>query len=411
MKNKFILSGIILLISFFLGPKAFSAKAKAPVAEEVLQKARDAFFNYEFEEAAELYEEYEALKTKAKKPFDENYESFTRELNIASNAFDRVQKIVIVDSISVNRDKFYEAYRLTESTGKIEKSVEGGENAYKFINEAGDYSIYSKTGGNGELRLYESRILLDGNKEEEEILNGDFELSGDYSFPFMSGDGQTLYFANNGEESMGGFDIFVAQRDPITGEYLNPLNVGMPFNSPYDDIMMVLDEEKGIGWWATDRNTDDGKISVYVYLLDEIRKNYPSDTENLTDYARISSYKDTWIEGEESKYKNLMTTLGTPEKKKQEKNREFELNLGNGRKVTAFSDFRNRKSVDLMKQFISKEKLLSSKENNLQKLRITYKSTGKGEKDILTAESEIEDLRNEVKNIRNEIIRLEKAVR
>ena len=312
-RSLLLILGLLAFVPFTEGKT--KAKAKAPDAEELLQKGISAFYNYEFEEAADLFDEYREKLNKQKKPLDEELEIYELRNEIASGALERVQKITIVDSISVDRDKFFEVYKLAESAGKIgnladlklknafpgmkttDSELEGVGIA--FISENGDYvftTIEEDIKDGDEIIttsvLKESRRLLNGEWENRETLEGDLEKSGDFLYPFMSGDGQTFYFANNGEDSMGGLDIFVAQKDPLTGQFLQPLNLGMPFNSPYDDFMMAIDEEKGVGWWATDRNSEDGKVTVYVYKLEEIRKNYPPDTDNLVDYAKITNWRN-----------------------------------------------------------------------------------------------------------------------
>ena len=47
-------------------------------------------------------------------------------------------------------------------------------------------------------------------------------------------DGVTIYYASDGE-GLGGYDIFVTRYNTNTDTYLVPENVGMPFNSPYND--------------------------------------------------------------------------------------------------------------------------------------------------------------------------------
>lgn len=315
MKN--ILFFVLIISIFMCGTieiDAAKAKSKSLSAEELLEKGRTAFLNYDFEEAADMFDQYRTAKSKAKQEVDEGFEELEAQLEIATNSFDRVQKIVIIDSLSVPRKTFYNSYRLASSAGKIgdvSQSFKGELPSGPqpgFISEEGDYVI-SVAPKDGNLGLVENYKLLDGTWMSRETLTGDFEKTGNYAYPFMSSDGQTLYFANDGEESMGGYDLFVAQKDPISGEYRQPLNLGMPFNSPFDDIMMALDEENGIGWWATDRNSPDGKITIYVYLVDEIRKNYPDDTENLVELARIDNYKATWQPGKEKEYKAKLNSL------------------------------------------------------------------------------------------------------
>ena len=93
-------------------------------------------------------------------------------------------------------------------------------------------------------------------------------------------DGVTLYFANNGENSLGGYDIFMTRRSDGDGEgkeYFQPQNVGMPYNSPFNDFMMAIDEASGLGWWATDRNQIPGKVTVYVFIPSQMRVNVEPD--------------------------------------------------------------------------------------------------------------------------------------
>ena len=397
---------------------SFGAKAKAKKVdpEEVLQRGREAFYNYDFEEAADLYDEYRSLKTKAKQSLDDEFEIWESELEIASNAFDRVQKIVVVDSISIPSGRFYEAYKLSSSAGKIApysllSNDRNGNNETAYVNEGGDYLFYAQENSDGELRIHEKILLLDHTWEEKESLEGDFEKSGDYAFPFMSSDGQTLYFANNGEESMGGYDIFVAQRDALTGEYRQPLNLGMPFNSPYNDFMFAIDEETGLGWWATDRNAFEGRVNVYVYLLEDIRKNYPDDTENLSELAKLASFKDTWTDDKNQLISPMMPTINTHSEGNRETTKDFELSLGNGKTYIKYTDFKNRKAADLMKQYITKRTELERKEKDLSQLRQQYKTNKSLQTKIIENETEIEDLRLQTYALRNEVLKLEKSVR
>ena len=51
------------------------------------------------------------------------------------------------------------------------------------------------------------------------------------NYPFMMGDGQTLYFAAEGGDGLGGYDIYVTRYDTEEDQFLHPVNIGMPFNS------------------------------------------------------------------------------------------------------------------------------------------------------------------------------------
>lgn len=413
MKKVLVLNFLLIIVGINLC-MAITPKKKNPDAEEVLKQGREAFNNYDFEEAADLYDQYRSLKTKAKQPIDEELDIWEKELEIATNAFERVQKIVIVDSISVPAKNFFDSYRLAPSAGYLlpSSSIEGlhGEQNTVYKNENGDYLIFPKENEDGDNRLYEKSLLLDGNWDEKETLIGDFEKSGDYVYPFMSADGQTLYFANDGEDSMGGYDIFIAQKDPITGEYRQPLNLGMPFNSPFDDFMLAIDEENGLGWWATNRNNFEDKVTIYVFLYQDIRKNYPSDIENLSDFAKVTAYKATWTDDKFQPITPIMPALSQT-LHAEDRKVDFELPLGNGKTYYHYSDFRNRKASDMMKQYLNKKNELNTQETILSQLRDKYRLNKNNKDEILAREEKVTELRAQVKALKSEILRMEKSVR
>lgn len=119
----------------------------------------------------------------------------------------------------------------------------------------------------------------------------------DINWPFMLADGTTLYFAAKGEESIGGFDIFMTRYDETTKSFLKPENIGMPFNSAANDYLYIVDEYDGFGWFATDRNQPEGMVCIYSFLLNDVRENYIVDEyspEQLRQLSEIHSISQTW---------------------------------------------------------------------------------------------------------------------
>lgn len=295
--------------------KKGSAKS-SPSAEQLLQEGRDAFLNYDFEKAHDLYSKYEAAIQKSKKKIDDNFELWENELITATNAFDRVEKIVVVDSLSMPKISFFREYALSPSSGtfavgaELESNPGVGDDTFCFISEDGGRILWSQADEEGIGHLKEGIKLLDGSWEVLELNPfDDEEETRDLNYPYLMGDGITLYFSATGEGSMGGQDLFVAQRDALTGEFLQPLNLGMPYNSPSDDLLMAIDEENGIGWWATSRHDDEDSVTVYVYLTNDVRANYASDSDNLIEMARLDNFKATQEEGDEAAVQRAKATI------------------------------------------------------------------------------------------------------
>lgn len=109
-------------------------------------------------------------------------------------------------------------------------------------------------------------------------------------------DGVTVYFAGQGPGSLGGYDLFVTRYNAETQQYLKAENLGMPFNSPANDLLLAIDEASQLGWLVTDRNQQPDTVCVYVFVPGTTREVYDVDSigsEQLRQYARLHSMAAT----------------------------------------------------------------------------------------------------------------------
>ena len=221
-------------------------------------------------------------------------------------------------------------------------------------------------------------------------------------------DGATLYFAGNGDNSIGGYDIFMTRRDSESLEYYKPQNMGYPYNSPYDDYLLVIDEFTGIGWWATDRNRIDDMLTIYIFKSREVRDNYSHDNPNLPALAALRSIKDTWREGAD--YSALLDAIAAIEDVEPMVEREFEFELPNGKIYYNFDDFKSADARKLMTDLVELQSTLGSKERRLEELRTKYASNRSAAlgRNILQLENEVESLRSSIFNMSNKIRTIEK---
>ena len=223
---------------------------KKGIADARLWLGRLAFQDYDFDKAARYYASY---RTARKKNPAEELESYSAQLDLGRSMLDNVESIVVLDSITADAASFFSAYRIPPSAGRLSDSSaipfeESRDLAsMAFSNEGADFMMWAEPDSTGTLRLMECTRLTDGSWTTPSFTPDMLNMGGDADFPFMLSDGATLYYASDGEGSLGGYDIFIASRDAASGEYLQPRNPGMPFNSPFDDYMMVIDEQNGLG--------------------------------------------------------------------------------------------------------------------------------------------------------------------
>ncbi len=85
---------------------------------------------------------------------------------------------------------------------------------------------------------------------------------GTEAFPFFTDDG-SLVFASNGLPGIGGMDLFIARK--VDGQWQKPENLGYPLNSPGDDFSLVATGDLSEGYFATNRDADNGLDDIYFF--------------------------------------------------------------------------------------------------------------------------------------------------
>ncbi|MGQ1947118.1 OmpA family protein [Geofilum sp. OHC36d9] len=87
----------------------------------------------------------------------------------------------------------------------------------------------------------------------------------DESSPFLHQDNQTLYFSSNGRAGMGASDIYLS-RKKSTGEWDIPLHLGVPINTPGDEVGFVVNASGDKGYLASDGRESDSKNKRIYWL-------------------------------------------------------------------------------------------------------------------------------------------------
>lgn len=402
-----------------------------------LGAAESYFYLYEYDKADEYLTKYLEKRSKTEEARDRDFsygdgsetsdwtDYLRKRIDLGRSMLDRVEKIEIVDSINVPAEEFYKFVKLAKSAGRLEEELEI-ENivptetleqlgvvslwAPAFVSEAGDDMIWYGSTENGDSKMFESSRLTDGSWDKPVELFDYAKIFGDsngswVSYPFLMSDGVTLYFAADGDNSLGELDIFISRRD--ADGFLQPSNVGMPYNSPYNDYMYAIDEENKLGWWATDRNQLKDSVTIYTFIPQELRVNYPTDTPGLTDYARVSSIGIT--QNADTDYDRIRERIASISNDKREKsNGRFTFGLPGGRIVNSLDQLTNSRSVAAMKEYLSAKDSYDKMRAELAKLRQAYakrdKSVGSR---ILSLEKELESKKAELLRMKNRVVKLE----
>lgn len=114
---------------------------------------------------------------------------------------------------------------------------------HPFITPDGDRIYFTSTmkGGYGAADLW--YVEREGNNKWSAPINCGSEVNtiGNEVFPFVLDD--KLYFTSDGLPGFGGLDLFMATIKD-SKDFVNPVNLGKPFNTGYDDLNLVISDDR-----------------------------------------------------------------------------------------------------------------------------------------------------------------------
>jgi outer membrane protein OmpA-like peptidoglycan-associated protein len=124
------------------------------------------------------------------------------------------------------------------------------------------FFVSEKEGGFGGKDIYVSQ--WDAVKERwgeaknlGPVVNSPYDEDGVYMHP----DGKTLYFSSEGHNSIGGNDIFYSEFED--GRWKTPVNLGMPINTPDDDVFFSVAADGRTAYYSSDREEGYGEKDIY----------------------------------------------------------------------------------------------------------------------------------------------------
>lgn len=332
----------------------------------------------------------------------------------------RVEKIIFLDSLVVDKASFLEAYHLGSEAGSICHTRDyfqgnGEFDGTVFLSEMGNKIYYGCPTDSGRLDLF-SCYRMTSEWSAPQPLRGLLE-EGDNNFPFMLSDGTTFFFANNGPQSIGGWDIFVTRYNSDSDRFLRSDNAGMPFNSEANDYMMAVDELNGIGWFASDRRQPENKVCIYSFIWNEGRKEY-YDTDNcdpsvlrraadLVSIAETQTDEDAIRKARQNLFKLTVSENGMEDSKASEG--DFIFVIDDFTDYHQLADFHSAEAKAAYEQVISMDKDLQTVHSKLEKKRTAWVTSSPSAQATLT--SEILSLETECERLSAEIDKLESQAR
>lgn len=408
---------LILSILLFSSSAFAQKRGKRPTAAPVVTiTPQEAMESYDFQLAEELLEQ-EIANLEKKKLSTEHEEEMLELARARRIKLQATEQIVIIDSIVTSKQQMLDCIKLSDESGSLSyiASSQDSLQRMQFVNQLGNKQILADQDRNAHLKLYE-QIMEGGTWSDKNLCKGlSEEATDDLNFPFMLNDGITLYYASRCDESIGGYDIFMTRYDTDDKVFLAPENIGMPFNSPANDYLLVIDEFYNIGYFVSDRHQPADSVCIYVFIPNETRKVYHEEEigeMRLRNLARINSIRDTWTNKEVvAQAKQRYEKMRKGDEAKDRKH-DFDFVINDARTYTTLTDFKNKTAAKKVSYWLENTQDIAKTSKDLESLRLQYRNGGNDKKmqiapQIRLLEAKLEKIEIENHALEKEIRKLE----
>ena len=386
---------VTFLISFCMNFQAQSLEeANLLFSKKKYVEAAEIYYQlYQFKKAAEAYQmQIDGLIKSKKTQAADSIKPLLIQTEKMARMLSHCEDVQIIDSLIVDKNAFLKAYFVGEETGTFEQTAA----TVIYENPLKDRRYFAKKNENGCFRL-NSQVKIQEHWSDENPLNLPSDGTANDNFPFVMPDGLTIYYASTGNGSIGGYDLFVSRYNLNNNTYLAPNQMSMPFNSIYNDYLMVIDEMNDIGYFASDRFQPEGKVIVYTFIPNnEFKPLANKDEQMLAERAKITSIRDTWLPGidYQSKLEEIRANI---EKERQTVKKDFAFVINDKIVYYTLTDFKSDAAKQLYLQLKELEEKVRNLENQLDGQRKAFAEGNKAQKQslrspILTNEQRLETM-------------------
>ena len=125
-------------------------------------------------------------------------------------------------------------------------------------------------GGEGGKDIYVSKLDVMNEWSKAKNLGKVINTPKDEVSPFLHANGTSIFFASRGHSGLGGFDLFLSNKEKKT--FTKPFNLGYPINDASDQFALVISADGNQAYFSKEHGD---KVSMYqFYLPDELKEKF-----------------------------------------------------------------------------------------------------------------------------------------
>ena len=128
------------------------------------------------------------------------------------------------------------------------------------------YFASNREGGSGGTDIWYSQKLKDGTWSDAINAGNKVNTNLDEEAPFISNDGNALYFSSTGHLGLGEQDLFMSRLEN-DNTWSEPINLGAPINTGHRELGFFLSADGKTGYFSSNRPQGIGGMDIYKFEL------------------------------------------------------------------------------------------------------------------------------------------------
>lgn len=256
----------------------FSVSGQTSRAVDEIRRGDDLRMKYRFEEALDAYESASEAFVDSLVTLDDSLLKIdiSDRMLMAENGLSMMDYVYVPDVVARHKfsvEDFFLYYPLEDGAWRsvpcqLDSSIHKFSKA-AFVPEGTREMFWSQEDKAGVRNIYRSEYR-DTIWSVPSLLNEHLVSASDEIYPMLSRDGRKLFFSSEGLYGVGGYDLYVSELDPETGEWSVPVNMGFPYSSPYDDFLYIDTPDNEYSLFASNRDCSADSVWVYVMKYDDM---------------------------------------------------------------------------------------------------------------------------------------------
>ena len=267
---------IFVFLTFILQSVCSSAQTSGVLEE--MRRGDSLREKYRFEDASEAYLSASEMFVDSLMTADDSLLKLdvSDRLLMAENGLSMMDFVYAPEVVARHKfsvDDFFLYYPLTDGVWRqVPCQLDSTSHPYSkavYVRDGEDVIYWSAADKDGIRNIFHSEYQ-DTVWSAPALLNEHMTSVSDEIYPMLSPDGSKMYFSSAGLYGVGGYDIYVSERDKDTGEWSVPVNMGFPYSSPADDFLFINTEDGQYSVFASNRGCAKDSVWVYVIAYDDM---------------------------------------------------------------------------------------------------------------------------------------------